>query len=556
MSAQGDDVTVLLPELAGLRDEVAATRLPLGTPGRGEARRTQERLVRQVAGYLLPRLERLESPALVVVAGPTGGGKSTLVNTLAGRVASPAGVLRPTTRAPVLVCHPDDEDAFTDDRVLPALRRTDAPGGEPATLHVATSTDVPAGVALLDAPDLDSVVAENRTLARELLDCADVWVCVLSAARYADAVPWEALDAARDRGAAVTMVLSRVEETAAGEVTTDLARMLVARGPDHTPLFVVPECTPTPDGLLPGDATSVLAGWLAHLAGDWDARARLVQRTILGTLDGLRDPMVRLATEADAQAEAWVRLRREADDEHAGATTRLQEAARDGTVLGGGVPALWERSPLGGDAEGPGAAGARGLLGRVVAGRRRTSDLSALREALDTGLVALVLARVEEAARRTDGAWRRDPAGEALLSRPESPAATGAPGLHDRVTGVVAAWHDATHARLDGTGTTRRSARRHPLDETGLALAVAVAALGADVGTGVASRARGLLAEALGQDRASPLVAGARDDLDRRLADVLAAERARYTGLLDRVQVDPRAGEALRAALAYVERVR
>ena len=50
----------------------------------------------------------MDAPLLMVVGGSTGAGKSTLVNSLVGADVSPAGVLRPTTRAPVLVCHPAD----------------------------------------------------------------------------------------------------------------------------------------------------------------------------------------------------------------------------------------------------------------------------------------------------------------------------------------------------------------------------------------------------------------------------------------------------------------
>ena len=65
----------------------------------------------------------------MVVGGSTGAGKSTLVNSLVGAVVSPAGVLRPTTRLPVLACHPDDLRWFEDDRILPGPRAHD---GRPA----------------------------------------------------------------------------------------------------------------------------------------------------------------------------------------------------------------------------------------------------------------------------------------------------------------------------------------------------------------------------------------------------------------------------------------
>src|SRR5215210_7649571 len=110
--------------LARLRDDLREVRLDLEVPGAAEARRVRDDLVAQVDDYLLPRLRQMEAPALIVVGGSTGAGKSTLVNSLVGDVVSPAGVLRPTTRSPVLASHPDDARWFEDDRILPGLART------------------------------------------------------------------------------------------------------------------------------------------------------------------------------------------------------------------------------------------------------------------------------------------------------------------------------------------------------------------------------------------------------------------------------------------------
>ena len=102
-----------LPDALGrLRDDLKAVRLDLEVPGAEEARRTRDDLIAQVDDYLLPRLGQMDAPALIVVGGSTGAGKSTLLNSLVGSVVSPAGVLRPTTRAPVLAFHPDDLEWF------------------------------------------------------------------------------------------------------------------------------------------------------------------------------------------------------------------------------------------------------------------------------------------------------------------------------------------------------------------------------------------------------------------------------------------------------------
>ena len=100
---------------------MASFRIGLEVPGAEEARRARDDLVAQVDDYLLPRLDRMDAPALIVVGGSTGAGKSTLVNSLVGAEVSPAGVLRPTTRAPVLAFHPDDLAWFEGPRVLPGL---------------------------------------------------------------------------------------------------------------------------------------------------------------------------------------------------------------------------------------------------------------------------------------------------------------------------------------------------------------------------------------------------------------------------------------------------
>ena len=88
------------------------------------------------------------------------------------------------------------------------------------------SETVPAGLAILDAPDIDSVEERNRTLAAQLLAAADLWLFVTSAARYADQVPWEFLRKAAERSAAVAIVLDRTPPEAVETVSTHLARML------------------------------------------------------------------------------------------------------------------------------------------------------------------------------------------------------------------------------------------------------------------------------------------------------------------------------------------
>ena len=85
--------------------------------------------------------------------------------------------------------HPDEAQWFGQDRLLPP---TWSAWTTPTTrtLQLVPSEHVPAGLAILDAPDVDSVEQHNRGDRRaQLLASADLWLFVTSAARYSDQVP-------------------------------------------------------------------------------------------------------------------------------------------------------------------------------------------------------------------------------------------------------------------------------------------------------------------------------------------------------------------------------
>ncbi len=144
----------LIDAVADLGAVLGRTTFPLPAPSAGPAETDRRELAGQLADYLIPRLRTIDAPLLAVVGGSTGAGKSTLINSLVGAEVSPAGVLRPTTRGPVIVCHPSDLAWFTDDRILPQLPRSSGPDG----LRLAPDPGIGPGLALLDAPDIDSVV--------------------------------------------------------------------------------------------------------------------------------------------------------------------------------------------------------------------------------------------------------------------------------------------------------------------------------------------------------------------------------------------------------------
>ncbi len=229
-------------------------------------------MVNQLEDYVIPRIVTLEAPLLAVVGGSTGAGKSTLVNSLVGSVVTESGVLRPTTRSPVLVHNPADADWFGADRLLPDLERVHHTTHDPHALQLVALDVIPQGLAILDAPDIDSVEESNRHLAAQLLAAADLWLFVTSAARYADQVPWDFLRQAAERSAAVAIVLDRTPADAVETVASHLARMLAARGLKDSPLFTVNEATLTDDGLLAPRYVAEIRSWLSELG--WRRRQR------------------------------------------------------------------------------------------------------------------------------------------------------------------------------------------------------------------------------------------------------------------------------------------
>ena len=280
--APGAGPAALLAALEGLDEQVAELRLPLPVVGAVPARRLRREMADQLDDYVLPRLRRLDAPLLAVVGGPTGAGKSTLVNSLVGRRVSAAGVLRPTTRSAVLVYHPSDDAWFEDQRILPGPGPRHRPrSADPTTLQLVPSDEharpgSPCSTRRTSTPSS----TPNRELATQLLAAADMWLFVTTAARYADAVPWEFLRDAATRGTAVAIVLDRVPPEAVDEVRAHLATMLHRAGPRATPRCSSCPRRPPYDALLPPDVVDPIRTWLHGIAGDAEVRAAVVRHTL------------------------------------------------------------------------------------------------------------------------------------------------------------------------------------------------------------------------------------------------------------------------------------
>ncbi len=105
---QSGSTAQMLTALVRLRDALQRVQLPLDLPDVADQRAARAEMIDQLEDYVLPRLSQIDAPLLAVVGGSTGAGKSTLVNSLVGVQVTIPGVLRPTTRSPVLVHNPGD----------------------------------------------------------------------------------------------------------------------------------------------------------------------------------------------------------------------------------------------------------------------------------------------------------------------------------------------------------------------------------------------------------------------------------------------------------------
>jgi hypothetical protein len=558
-------VEELLAAVGTVRDSVARTEFPVETPSADGARATADALLEQIDDYLVPRLSRLDAPLLAVVGGPTGAGKSTLVNSLVRAPVSPAGALRPTTRAPLVVCHSADAPWFASGELLPGLVRGTRPGER--TLQLATAPELTPGLALLDAPDIDSVVRSNRELGNEVLAAGDLWLFVTTSNRYADAVPWAVLRGALERGTPVAIVLDRVPEAASGEVASHLGQMLSDNGLGGAPLFVIPHSTLDGQGLLPERTVAPLKRWIDLVARDAARRTATAQWTLLGAVRALQPRLEFLAEAAQEQTTGVAALTGSVRQAYAAAEARVEENLSRGHILRGEVRTQWQELVSDGELRRllrTRNAGRLGLSGRTPPGRRLVG-------ALATGLTQLICDAAAEAAEECYLRWSATPAGVQLLAEDPRREPGHGPGLR-RASPGLAQWaghsmrewqrgiREAARnsgpahkraaestARPPGPGERSRRApgRGASYDQAATSLLAMIAAVTPEVAP--EDPDAGWLARIRGNPAVTSLADLARHDLLVRVSDLFVAEAARYGEPLVAAGVDERAAHRLRA---------
>lgn len=549
--------------LEAVREDLAAVSLPLALPDVELARQDARNAVAQLDDYILPRYRSLDAPLLAVVGGSTGAGKSTLVNALVGHPVTRSGAIRPTTRQPILLHHPADAGWFEGYRVLPTLSRirgtvstepvpASRAGATPdaeaiSSLVLVADRAVPQGIALLDAPDVDSISDDNRRLAGQLLAAADLWVFVTTANRYADAVPWKLLLDAASRDIMVAVVLDRVSAEAEAEVSADLRALLQKEGLGDAGLFIVPETGLDDLGMLPTNAVDPLRRWLQELAANAAGRSEIARRTLNGTVKALAGRVGAVAQAVQGQEEAAVLLRADAEAAYGDAGSRILNATKDGALLRGEVLARWQ------DFVGTGEF-FRALeqnIGRLrdrVGAFFRGEPTPAVRVevAIETGLQAVIMDEAANAGEDTDQRWRSDPAGRQLLGTDDLSGTS--PGFADLTAAEIRAWQAGLMELIRTEGQGKRTQARwlsFGINGLGAALMIVVFSMtagltGLEIGVagGTAVVGQKLLEAVFGEDAVRRLAQTARDDLRARCQRLLQVEQRKFLQRLPEARAD------------------
>lgn len=503
---------------------------------------TAEALVQQIDDYVLPRLAHIDAPLLAVIGGSTGSGKSTLVNAVVGQSVSLSGAIRPTTRQPVLVANPADEEWFASSEVLPGLARERGEANPTATtLRTVTTDQIQPGLALLDAPDFDSIDDGNRALASQLLAAADLWIFVTTPARYADQLVWNFLHDAASRDIEVIVVLNRVDDEAMQTVPDDLRRMMTEAGLGNARLITVPYVEHL-SGLLAPELVSELEGHLSALSGDAAARRDMALKTVDGVLSQIETKVVGLA-EAKAREEEFADQIDDAVD-HAYLRGRddVIAATQDGNLLRKEVLQRWQDFVGTSDAFRTVERWYSLAVDRV--GSFFTGKPAPIREVeteIESGLHAVIVDAAETAAARS---WSHVGSVAPQLRASASPAlAHASDDISDATAQLVRDWQSSLMTTIESSaGDKRKKARLMSLGLNVVTVALMLTVFASTAGLtggelaiagGSAVLGQKMLETIFGEDAVRRMARDARRDLDERIEKLFLDERDRYRTITD-----------------------
>jgi energy-coupling factor transporter ATP-binding protein EcfA2 len=516
---------------------LAERRLALTVAGAASHERARQ-LRDHLEGFIGPRAADIDAPLLVLLLGPTGAGKSSLLNTIAGAEVSHAGVLRPTTREAVLYATATDAERILSSGRLARVARD--------RLTLADAPARTAGVAVIDAPDIDSVERDNRDLADVLVEASDLCVFVTTATRYADLVPWQVLRRVNERGLAIVVVLNRLplDRSDRDDVLADTRRLLTELGLDSVDVIAIGEgdLDPSVNGLA-RDKAQALLDHITQLSAEADARRAVAVEALSGAIRGLAPLVHNVADDLEHEAIDAEALRRIAQSSYDAEREALSAALRGGLLLRAEVLRRWNDF-VGADQIlrfiSTGLGRVRALILTAFRGAQ-PAPVSVVEEEMTSTLEALALRHASDAARRTASAWSERGVSAELVARdPALWSASGAfaPAVREGLGVWMGEILDDVRAHAARKKAVSQIAALG-VNVVGVAVMLGVfihtaGITGAEVGiaAGTAFLNQKLLEALFGERAMEELIGRARTRLDVLFASLFDRERRRFDDLV------------------------
>ncbi len=515
--------------LHALAEALDGVRFPLEDEGTGP--QLLGELLWAIRGYLLPRLGDVDAPLVAVLIGSTGSGKSTILNSLAGRPISEVSVVRPTTTQPVVWCHADNVSRYEDGPLAGLAPRV-----------VGTSDPLLHRLTIIDAPDVDSVEVAHRATADALLRATDVCLFVTTPQRYADAVPWEFLLQAHRRDVPLMYIMNRTRT----EIDPTIIGDFVARMQGGGLAVEFDEVIPIPEQDVIQSYSGVDDAAVSHIRSILEEMAVMdaqlaVSQATLGAFDDLLRGIDALRAAAEEDRETLGRLRaglRQASRLH---RVELEQSLAAGTLLKGEIMDHWSDLIAGGQF----ARAVNDGLAKVRSWRRRTLGGGADRvegEARDE-VTAIISRHIDLAAADAAAAWDVDPIGRGLLER-------SLWRIDDRTTSLVEReledWTQEVRRLVEAKGGDRHAvARAASLGVNAMAVVAILAVFshsggitGGEVGiaAGAAAAQQAILEKVFGSAAMRTLVGEAREGLVATINRCFEVDLARFEEILSRLE--------------------
>ena len=268
---------------------------------------------------LLPRTAGGDSYLVAGIVGPNNAGKSALFNALAGRELSPSLPAGGATRRLIGAAHPELLARLRNEPTLARfhLRSFGAgdaspedalqPADDPAELLVAIEPGLPAELMLIDTPDFDSVLEDNRLASESLLAVADLVIAVVTRHSYQNKAVVRFLE--HWFGHQRPWMLVYNEAIDEGVARSHAAKLVSDVGTPPLATFWAPHSLDVQRGVAPLDPQPLALAEprpgqrrLRDLLFDLDELAEVKSRAFAAALARLRDALAEVATALVAQA--------------------------------------------------------------------------------------------------------------------------------------------------------------------------------------------------------------------------------------------------------------